>query len=52
VIFDRSWYNWAGVEHVKSCTEKEGKRFLSLVPQVEVHALQSGETPKERQGGT
>ena len=36
VIFDRSWYNRAGVERVMEfCTEEEAKRFLSLVPQVE-----------------
>ena len=33
VIFDRSWYNRAGVERVMGfCTEEESKRFLSLVP--------------------
>src|SRR5215475_10275445 len=32
-IFDRSWYNRAGVERVMGfCTEKEAKRFLSIVP--------------------
>jgi polyphosphate kinase 2 len=36
VIFDRSWYNRAGVERVMGfCTEEEAKRFLSLAPQVE-----------------
>ena len=33
VIFDRSWYNRAGVEHVMGfCSDKEHKRFLELVP--------------------
>ena len=33
VIFDRSWYNRAGVEHVMGfCSDKEHKRFLELCP--------------------
>src|SRR5512144_3129545 len=33
VIFDRSWYNRAGVERVMGyCTEQEAKRFLEMVP--------------------
>src|SRR2546421_13046697 len=33
VIFDRSWYNRAGVEHVMGfCTEDETARFLESVP--------------------
>jgi polyphosphate kinase len=36
VIFDRSWYNRAGVERVMGfCTEEEAKRFLQLIPGVE-----------------
>jgi polyphosphate kinase len=36
VIFDRSWYNRAGVEYVMGfCTADEHKRFLSLCPQIE-----------------
>src|SRR3954464_12433477 len=36
VIFDRSWYNRAGVERVMGfCTEEEAKRFLRVAPQVE-----------------
>jgi polyphosphate kinase len=36
VIFDRSWYNRAGVEHVMGfCSPKEHKRFLELCPQIE-----------------
>ena len=33
VIFDRSWYNRAGVEPVMGfCTEEDSARFLQLVP--------------------
>jgi polyphosphate kinase len=33
VIFDRSWYNRAGVEHVMGfCTEEQHREFLALVP--------------------
>jgi polyphosphate kinase len=36
VIFDRSWYNRAGVEYVMGfCTEAEHRRFLDLCPEVE-----------------
>ena len=36
VIFDRSWYNRAGVEPVMGfCTAEESARFLGLVPGVE-----------------
>ena len=36
VIFDRSWYNRAGVERVMGfCTEDQVKRFLTLLPGVE-----------------
>src|SRR6478752_9909638 len=36
VIFDRSWYNRAGVERVMGFTdEKQVKRFLKMVPPVE-----------------
>ena len=36
VIFDRSWYNRAGVERVMGfCTEDQAKRFLDSVPGVE-----------------
>ncbi|MBX3315711.1 MAG: polyphosphate kinase 2 [Phycisphaeraceae bacterium] len=36
VIFDRSWYNRAGVEHVMGfCSKEEYKRFLELCPTVE-----------------
>jgi polyphosphate kinase 2 len=43
VIFDRSWYNRAGVERVMGfCTVKEAKSFLKLVPQVERVIVESG----------
>ncbi len=36
VIFDRSWYNRAGVEYVMGfCSENDRRRFLELCPQVE-----------------
>ena len=35
-IFDRSWYNRAGVEHVMGfCSEKQYRQFLKLVPDFE-----------------
>ena len=43
VIFDRSWYNRAGVEHVMGfCSEKAYRRFLELCPLFERHMVQSG----------
>ncbi len=43
VIFDRSWYNRAGVERVMGfCTEEEAKRFLRIAPQVEKAMVNSG----------
>ena len=43
VIFDRSWYNRAGVEHVMGfCTPEQHKRFLELCPQVEKFAVDGG----------
>ncbi len=43
VIFDRSWYNRAGVERVMGfCTEEQVKRFLELVPPVEQAIIDSG----------
>jgi len=43
VIFDRSWYNRAGVEHVMGfCTPKEHRRFLELCPQVEKFMVDGG----------
>ncbi len=43
VIFDRSWYNRAGVERVMGfCTEEQAKRFLVMVPAVEQAIVDSG----------
>jgi polyphosphate kinase len=43
VIFDRSWYNRAGVERVMGfCTEDEAKDFLKAVPGVEQAIVKSG----------
>src|SRR5258705_9021826 len=43
VIFDRSWYNRAGVERVMGfCPEDDAKRFLSVAPQVERAMVDSG----------
>src|ERR1700723_4380707 len=43
VIFDRSWYNRAGVERVMGfCSEEQVKRFLQLTPSVEKAFIESG----------
>lgn len=43
VIFDRSWYNRAGVERVMGfCTEKESKEFLEVAPFMEKAIINSG----------
>jgi len=43
VIFDRSWYNRAGVEYVMGfCTEEEHRRFLELCPIVEKYIVDAG----------
>jgi polyphosphate kinase 2 len=43
VIFDRSWYNRAGVEHVMGfCTEHERDRFLQLCPKFEEQIAEGG----------
>jgi len=45
VIFDRSWYNRAGVEHVMGFVDQaEYKRFLDLCPQVEQYIVGAGIT--------
>jgi polyphosphate kinase len=45
VIFDRSWYNRAGVEHVMGfCTEDQHGAFLRIVPFVEQTMIESGIT--------
>jgi polyphosphate kinase 2 len=43
VIFDRSWYNRAGIEHVlEFCTPEEYHRFLEVGPQVEQFVVDAG----------
>lgn len=43
VIFDRSWYNRAGVERVMGfCTEQQAQKFLQAVPLVEQAMVDSG----------
>jgi polyphosphate kinase 2 len=43
VIFDRSWYNRAGVERVMGfCTDEELTRFFGAVPGVERTMIESG----------
>src|SRR5271165_3331583 len=43
VIFDRSWYNRAGVERVMGfCTPEETERFLELAPGVEKAMVDDG----------
>jgi polyphosphate kinase len=45
VIFDRSWYNRAGVERVMGfCTPEQTERFLEQVPAVEKAMVDSGIT--------
>jgi polyphosphate kinase len=43
VIFDRSWYNRAGVEHVMGfCSKKQHRRFLQLCPLFEKYIVEGG----------
>ena len=43
VIFDRSWYNRAGVEYVMGfCTEEQHRRFLKLCPKIEKYVVDGG----------
>jgi polyphosphate kinase len=43
VIFDRSWYNRAGVERVMGfCSEEQARKFLKMVPLVERAMVESG----------
>jgi polyphosphate kinase 2 len=45
VIFDRSWYNRAGVERVMGfCTEEQTNKFLSMIPGVEKAMVESDVT--------
>ena len=43
VIFDRSWYNRAGVEYVMGfCTKAQHEEFLKRVPEVEGYIVKGG----------
>jgi polyphosphate kinase len=43
VIFDRSWYNRAGIERVMGyCTEEQARKFLSGAPLIERAMVDSG----------
>jgi polyphosphate kinase 2 len=43
VIFDRSWYNRAGVEYVMGfCTKDEYREFVENCPKFESHIVKSG----------
>src|SRR5215212_9090455 len=43
VIFDRSWYNRAGVEKVMGfCSERQYKRFLETCPESEHYMVDAG----------
>jgi polyphosphate kinase 2 len=43
VIFDRSWYNRAGVEHVMGfCTKEQYRSFLEVCPEFEKHVVDGG----------
>ena len=43
VIFDRSWYNRAGVEYVMGfCSEEQRRHFLELCPEIERYIVEGG----------
>ena len=43
ILFDRSWYNRAGVEHVMGfCSQEEYERFLRLAPAFEKYLIDDG----------
>jgi len=43
VIFDRSWYNRAGVEYVMGfCTKEQHERFLEICPALEKQIVDNG----------
>ena len=45
VIYDRSWYNRAGVEHVMGfCTDEQYERFLKVCPEFEKQIVDGGIT--------
>ncbi len=48
MIFDRSWYNRAGVERVMGfCTEDEATRFLHDIPNVEKAIIEFERDPAQ-----
>jgi polyphosphate kinase 2 len=43
VIFDRSWYNRAGVEHVMGfCSKEQYRQFLAVCPEFEKYVVDAG----------
>jgi polyphosphate kinase len=43
IIFDRSWYNRAGVEYVMGfCSKEQHRRFLKLCPELEKYIADGG----------
>src|SRR4029079_6510732 len=43
VIFDRRWYNRAGVEHVMGfCTKEQYETFLDRAPEIEKYIVDGG----------
>jgi polyphosphate kinase 2 len=43
VVFDRSWYNRAGVEYVMGfCSKEQHRRFLKLCPEIERYIVEGG----------
>src|SRR5215211_731819 len=43
VIYDRSWYNRAGVEYVMGfCSKEQHRRFLELCPEAEKYIVDGG----------
>jgi len=43
VIFDRSWYNRAGVEYVMGfCSKEQHRLFLERAPEIEEYIVQAG----------
>ena len=48
VIFDRSWYNRAGVERVMGfCSEEQARGFMGVVPLFEKMMINSGHHPAQ-----
>ena len=43
VLFDRSWYNRAGVEYVMGfCSKEQHRRFLKVCPEFELYVVDEG----------